>query len=167
VRQNPELIPDLREAVSGALLGRAFLIGANLSEAVLIQTDLRDASLAESRVYGASVWDIKVNDQTKQQNLIITAYADAAITIGNIKVAQFIYLLLNNQEIRDVIDTITSKAVLILGRFSKKRKAMHSGRSFESLITFRSCSTSSVQQIRRLLRQSKPWRVWPGSSARI
>ena len=124
MRQNPELIPDLREAVSGALLGRAFLIGANLSEAVLIQTDLRDASLAESRVYGASVWDIKVNDQTKQQNLIITAYADAAITIDNIKVAQFIYLLLNNQEIRDVIDTITSKAVLILGRFSKKRKVV-------------------------------------------
>ena len=36
--------------------------------------------------------------------------------------AQFIYLLLNNQEIRDVIDTITSKAVLILGRFSDERK---------------------------------------------
>jgi uncharacterized protein YjbI with pentapeptide repeats len=88
----------------------ANLSGAHLSEAVLIQTDLRDASLAESQVYGASVWDIKVNDQTKQQNLIITPYADAAITIDNIKVAQFIYLFLNNQEIRDVIDTITSKA---------------------------------------------------------
>jgi hypothetical protein len=37
-------------------------------------------------------------------------------------VAQFIYLLLNNEEIRGVIDTITSKAVLILGRFSDDRK---------------------------------------------
>jgi hypothetical protein len=46
----------------------------------------------------------------------------AAITVDNIKVAQFIYLLLNNREIRDVIDTITSKAVLILGRFSEDRK---------------------------------------------
>jgi hypothetical protein len=42
--------------------------------------------------------------------------------VDNIKVAQFIYLLLNNEEIRDVIDTITSKAVLILGRFSDDRK---------------------------------------------
>jgi hypothetical protein len=40
----------------------------------------------------------------------------------NLKVAQFIYLLLNNKEIRDVIDTITSKTVLILGRFSEDRK---------------------------------------------
>jgi hypothetical protein len=30
--------------------------------------------------------------------------------------------MLNNQQIRKVIDTITSKAVLILGRFSKERK---------------------------------------------
>jgi hypothetical protein len=42
--------------------------------------------------------------------------------VDNIKVAQFIYLLLNSQEIREVIDTITSKAVLILGRFSDERK---------------------------------------------
>jgi hypothetical protein len=33
-----------------------------------------------------------------------------------------IYLLLNNQKIRDVIDTITSKLVLILGRFTPERK---------------------------------------------
>lgn len=38
--------------------------------------------------------------------------------------AQFIYLLLTNAEIREVIDTITSKAVLILGRFTPERKAI-------------------------------------------
>jgi len=32
------------------------------------------------------------------------------------------YLLLHNQKIRDVIDTITSKVVLILGRFTQERK---------------------------------------------
>ena len=36
--------------------------------------------------------------------------------------AQFIYLLLNNEKIRQVIDTITSKVVLILGRFTPERK---------------------------------------------
>jgi hypothetical protein len=74
------------------------------------------------------VWDVKVNDGTKQQNLIITDrphgqpwivvdnITDAdkpEITADNIKVAQFIYLFLDNQEIRGVIDTITAKAVLI------------------------------------------------------
>jgi hypothetical protein len=46
------------------------------------------------------------------------------ITVDNIEVAQFIYLMLNNQKVRDVIDTITSKVVLILGRFTDERKAM-------------------------------------------
>ena len=32
--------------------------------------------------------------------------------------------MLHNQKIRDVIDTITSKAVLILGRFTDERKAV-------------------------------------------
>ena len=71
-----------------------------------------------------SVWNIKSNDRTIQQNLIIADYNEPEITVDNIKVAQFIYLLLNNQEIRDVIDTITSKAVLILGRFSEERKGV-------------------------------------------
>lgn len=36
--------------------------------------------------------------------------------------AQFIYLILNNTNIRTVIQTVTSKAVLILGRFTTERK---------------------------------------------
>jgi uncharacterized protein YjbI with pentapeptide repeats len=120
-----------RANLCGAFLGGANLSQANLSEAnlsranlcgtLLVLTDLRGAALTGSRVYGAAVWDIRVDDQTKQQNLVITQ-GEPEITVDNIKVAQFIYLLLNNQEIRDVIDTITSKAVLILGRFSEERK---------------------------------------------
>jgi uncharacterized protein YjbI with pentapeptide repeats len=105
-----------------AYLHGADLTGANLTEARLIRTHLHHATLTGSTVYGVSVWDIQVNDRTKQQNLIITGHGTPVITVDNIKVAQFIYLLLNNQEIRDVIDTITSKAVLILGRFSEERK---------------------------------------------
>src|SRR3954449_3077457 len=37
---------------------------------------------------------------------------------------QFVYLLLRNEKIRAVIDTITSKGVLILGRFTPGRKAV-------------------------------------------
>jgi Pentapeptide repeats (8 copies) len=108
--------------LSEANLTAADLSGANLGGAQLIGTNLCDTTLTESSVYGASIWDIKVNDHTKQQNLIITRPGDTRITVDNIKVAQFIYLLLNNQEIRRVIDTVTAKAVLILGRFIDERK---------------------------------------------
>jgi uncharacterized protein YjbI with pentapeptide repeats len=108
--------------LTGAYLGGANLSGADLNRAQLIETNLHNTTLTGSSVYGVSVWDIKVNARTKQHNLIITDYDQPVITVDNIKVAQFIYLLLNNQEIRDVLDTITSKAVLILGRFSEERK---------------------------------------------
>jgi uncharacterized protein YjbI with pentapeptide repeats len=119
---NLEAAHILEANLSEADLSRANLSRANLGGTVLVRTDLRDAFLVGSSVYGASVWDIKVNEHTKQQNLVITPLEQTTITVDNIEVAQFIYLLLNNQKLRDVIDTITSKAVLILGRFSEERK---------------------------------------------
>jgi hypothetical protein len=49
------------------------------------------------------------------------------IQVDRLELAQFIYLLLNNSEIRHVIDSITSKVVLILGRFTQERKAVLDG----------------------------------------
>jgi hypothetical protein len=82
-----------------------------------------DADLTGCRVYGVSAWGLKL-ERTKQENLVITRWDEPAITVDNIEVAQFIYLLLHNQKIRDVVDTITSKAVLILGRFTDGRIAI-------------------------------------------
>ena len=56
--------------------------------------------------------------------MVITQESEPEITVDNIEIAQFIYLMLNNQKVRDVIDTITSKVVLILGRFTADRKAV-------------------------------------------
>ena len=56
--------------------------------------------------------------------MVITRYDEPAITVDNIEVAQFIYLMINIQKVRDVIDPITSKVVLILGRFTDERKAV-------------------------------------------
>ena len=113
---------DLIEAnLIGANFSEANLSGANLSGASLIQTNVQGANLNDCRVYGISVWDIKSSTE-KQRNLIITPYGKPAVTVDEIEVAQFIYLLLENEKIRNVIDTLTSKAVLILGRFSEERK---------------------------------------------
>jgi uncharacterized protein YjbI with pentapeptide repeats len=127
-------LTDLREAnLSGAELSEANLREANLSGAELIRADLKGsiligtdfsgADLTGCSIYGVSAWRLTL-DGTKQQNLVITDEDEPAITVDNIEVAQFIYLMLNNQKVRDVIDTITSKAVLILGRFTAERKAV-------------------------------------------
>jgi hypothetical protein len=64
-----------------------------------------------------AAWGLKLQG-AKQQDLIIIPQTEPEITVDNIEVAQFIYLLHHNENIRDVINTITSKAVLILGRFT-------------------------------------------------
>jgi hypothetical protein len=94
---------------------------------MLVNADLTGADLTGCNVFGVSAWGLKLDEATKQQDLVVTPW-DAPpgpeITVDNIEVAQFIYLMLNNQRVRDVIDTITSKVVLILGRFIDERKAV-------------------------------------------
>ena len=107
--------------LSGATLVRANLSGAMLMTATLVDTDLTGADLTGCRIFGVSAWRLKL-EGVKQHNLIVTSFVEPEIAVDNIEVAQFIYLLLNNQKVRDVIDTITSKAVLILGRFTQERK---------------------------------------------
>ncbi|HEX8651563.1 MAG TPA: pentapeptide repeat-containing protein [Pyrinomonadaceae bacterium] len=110
----------------GAQFHYSDLTGANLSDADLtnamfIETNLSNANLEASSIYGISVWNVNL-DGANQSNLIITREHEPTITVDNLEIAQFIYLLLNNQKIREVIDSITSKVVLILGRFTPERK---------------------------------------------
>jgi hypothetical protein len=125
---------DLREAnlrgadlsradLSKADLRRADLSRARLITATLVDTDLGGADLTGCYVYGVSAWGLDLT-RANQQNLVITEPREPEITVDNIEVAQFIYLLLHNEKIRDVIDTITAKTVLILGRFTDERKAV-------------------------------------------
>jgi hypothetical protein len=93
-------------------------------QAVLVQTNLAGADLTGCRIWGVSAWDVTLSETTKQQDLIITVPFGPQVTIDNIEVAQFVYLLLHNEKIRGVIDTITSKVVLILGRFTPERKVV-------------------------------------------
>ena len=108
----------IKTNLSGASLSGAYLGGARL-----VDTNLTGADLTGCQIFGVSAWGLKL-ERAKQQNLVITPKNEPEITVDNIEVAQFIYLLLNNQKIRDVIDTVTSKAVLILGRFTDERKAV-------------------------------------------
>jgi uncharacterized protein YjbI with pentapeptide repeats len=108
-------------ALSETNLAEANLNGTDLQASTLLDTDFTGADLTGCRIYGVSAWGLKL-EGAKQQNLVITPPNEPEVTVDNIEVAQFIYLMLNNQKVRDVIDTITSKAVLILGRFTQERK---------------------------------------------
>ena len=139
-RENRDVRPDLRDAklreadlreadLRGAHLREtdfhgADLSGADLRQAILVNTDLTDADLTSCRIYGISAWDLTL-EGAKQQNLVITPDDEPTVTVDNIEVAQFVYLLLHNEKIRDVIDTIGKKGVLLLGRFTQEIGRAH------------------------------------------
>jgi uncharacterized protein YjbI with pentapeptide repeats len=112
---------DLHRAdLTSADLCGADLTNADLSEVSLIGTTLDQAQLDACRVYGVSVWNVSL-EGTYQRGLIVTSREEESVTVDDLKLAQFIYLLLKNEEVRRIIDTITSKVVLILGRFTDER----------------------------------------------
>lgn len=118
----------IRAKLSGANLIRADLrearlMGADLSGANLIETNFEGADISGCRVFGVSAWKIRI-DNLIQSNLIVTDEGEPEITVDNLEVAQFVYLLLHNEKLRSVIDTLTTKSVLILGRFTPERKAV-------------------------------------------
>lgn len=110
--------------LTAAEMQGAILDGADLTGAIMVYTDLTGASLTRCRIFGISAWSLVLKD-TVQSDLVITDEDDdATITLDSLEVAQFIYLLLNNEKIREAIDTIGKKAVLILGRFTPERKVV-------------------------------------------
>jgi uncharacterized protein YjbI with pentapeptide repeats len=126
-------------SVSGVDARGASLIEANLSLACFSGSDLRHADLrgayivkgnfekadiSECRVYGVAAWDVNLKECI-QSDLDITSLDDAeTILVDDLEVAQFLHLLLTNSKIRSVIDTVTAKVVLLLGRFTPPRKAV-------------------------------------------
>ncbi|MGB0849054.1 MAG: pentapeptide repeat-containing protein [Thiolinea sp.] len=120
---------DLRRAI----LRRSVLRGATLTSANMQQTDLREvnlvganlhgADISEAWAYGISTWDTAL-DGIKQEDILISRQEQPTITVDNLEVAQFIHLLINGRKLRDALDTINSKVVLILGRFTTERKAV-------------------------------------------
>ena len=78
--------------------------------------------------------------------MITPSYVEAAISVDNIKIAQFIYLIVNNPEIRNVIDTIGRKGVRLLGRCTLTA-ANADGRELRAVnkkVTRRSCVIAST-----------------------
>ena len=100
----------------------ADLTAANLSRAIMIRTTLTGATLRGCRVYGVAAWDVSIDANTVQQDLVLTPTDESAVLVDDLELAQFIHFLLRNDRVRRAIDSITAKVVLILGRFTPERK---------------------------------------------
>ena len=98
--------------------------GETLIRSTFVQSNISDALLDGARVYGVSAWDL-VGTPASQRDLVITHPDHADVTVDNLRVAQFVYLLLENAEIRQVVDTVGQKGVLILGRFGDRLTLLH------------------------------------------
>jgi uncharacterized protein YjbI with pentapeptide repeats len=119
--------------LTGVNLTRADLRGASLAYSDLTTADLSYATLTEAvvigaifnccRVHGLSAWELE-GEPADQQDLVITKPDEATLTVDQLAVAQLLYLLLDNERIQGILETVTAKVVLILGRFTDERKAV-------------------------------------------
>ena len=125
---------DFNSAIlTDAALNGADLTSASLSGALMIRTILTDAILKDCWVYGTSVWDV-VGEPQIESGLRVSAARATPITVDDLKVAQFVYLISENHELRDVIDSVGKKGVLVLGRFTERKHVLEAirGRLSES-----------------------------------
>jgi len=116
----------LRADLAGARLVNADLTGAllrvcDLSGCVLIGTTIEDADLGFSRVYGVAVWDV-IGTPRDESSLVVTPRDEAKLSVDSLALAQFLYLLIRNANVREAIDVLTTKLVLILGNFGSGEK---------------------------------------------
>jgi len=101
---------------------RANLRGATLLNTVAVRTNFSEADLTGCHVYGMSAWDVNLERAT-QTKLVITR-EEPHVHVDDLEVAQFIYLLLHRQKLRNVLTTLGEKAVLILGRFTERKQLL-------------------------------------------
>jgi hypothetical protein len=92
----------------------------------MIETNFESADMTGCLIYGIAAWAVRLKD-AKQTDLVVTRPGEPAFQVDDLQMAQFIYLFIDNNKIREVIATLTSKVVLILGSFSAGRKVVLDG----------------------------------------
>ncbi|OYU88200.1 MAG: hypothetical protein CFE45_24415, partial [Burkholderiales bacterium PBB5] len=100
---------------------------ADLSNASLVDTIVEGACFDGALIYGISVWNLQGTPKS-DDDLVIVPKEQGLVTTDDLEVAQFIYLMYDNKKIRNILNTLTGKSVLILGRFTPpERKAVLDG----------------------------------------
>jgi uncharacterized protein YjbI with pentapeptide repeats len=109
--------------LQGADLTGATITDSDLSLVTLVNAKLEEAIIVNTRVFGVSAWNIE-GQLKRQDEIVITPSGQPRVTVNDLEVANFVYLILNNQKIRNAIETVGNKGVLILGRFTERKHVL-------------------------------------------
>lgn len=114
--------------LTGTMLTETDFLGANLCNACfdyahMVETKLKSANMAGCRVCGVSAWNLSLDGAT-QSNLIISRKGEPVISVDDLEVAQFVCLFLQSDKIQEVINTIATRMVLILGCFRERKDVL-------------------------------------------
>ena len=100
----------------------------NLNRVNLVNANFCVKAIEETVVYGISAWDLHTCNSSKQSKLVIektySFYSDIIaegripLMVDDIELAQFIYYLTNHKRLRETINVMNSRSVLLLGRFN-------------------------------------------------
>jgi uncharacterized protein YjbI with pentapeptide repeats len=113
--------------LTGANFDGATFVNCNLNRINLVGASFRVKEISETVVYGIAAWDLQTSDQMKQSKLVIERtydlYSDiiqqgkVPLMVDDIELAQFVYYLSNHKKMRDALNILNDKGVLLLGRF--------------------------------------------------
>jgi len=113
--------------LTGANLDGATFVNCKLNRVSLVGALFRVKEITETVVYGIAAWDLVTSDEMKQSKLVIEKtyefYSDLIqqgkipMTVDDIELAQFVYYLNDHKKMRDTLNILNDKGVLLLGRF--------------------------------------------------
>lgn len=107
----------------GTNLSGANLDRADLSKATLIGVNLAEANLNDSCICGISAKGVTLT-ASQHLNLIISSPDEPIVAVDDFEVARFVYLLLQNPQLGEVVDLWGKKLVLIAGSFGGERSTL-------------------------------------------
>ena len=113
--------------LTGANFDGATFVNCNLNRVNLVGASFRVREITETVVYGIAAWDLETSDDIKQSRLVIEKtyqlYSDLIaqgkipMMVDDIELAQFVYYLSNHKKMRDALNILNDRGVLLLGRF--------------------------------------------------
>jgi len=113
--------------LSDACFDGAVFVNCNLNRVNLSDANFSVKEIRETVVYGISSWGLNVSEDSIQSKLIIEKtygfYSDflknkrIPMMVDNIELAQFVYYLTDHKKMRDTINILNDKGVLLLGKF--------------------------------------------------
>lgn len=107
----------------------AIIRNCNLNRVNLTNASFCVREISQTVVYGISAWDLRTCEDMQQSELVIERsyelYSDIIaggqipMMVDNIELAQFIHYLSNHKKMRDTINILNDKGVLLLGKFKE------------------------------------------------